>query len=294
MALAFHEWVSFNGKAYATDVEYSYRKTIFETNVHTIMQHNSGNHSWTMGMNKFTDLTADEFASQFAHKYTVREQVPYTRKNLRVPEGIDWRTYGAVTPVKNQFSYDGGWAFAATGAIEGAWAISNGTLLSLSEQQLIDCSPAESNQGYIDSAFQYVIDAKGITTETTYPYTGAGPGNCTMIGIPTAATLTKYAHVPSNSEDALLAAVAQQPIAVAIDAGNPAFQFYSSGIITGDCGSDLDHTVLIIGYGSEEWVVKNSWGVDWGDNGYVRISRGNTYGPTGQCGILAAPSYPIV
>ena len=305
---SFHEWAGLTGREYKDASEYSYRKGVFEDNLQKIVKHNSEGHSWQMGLNKFADLTADEFRALYTGGYRNYNRHHAHKKGGRLgktrhvykdlPAGIDWRTAGAVTPVKNQQQCGSCWSFSSTGASEGAWAIANGTLVSLSEQQLIDCSTAQGNQGcnggMMDDAFQYVIQNGGLTTEDEYPYTATGPNTCEAAGKPVAAKITGYTDVPPNSDEALMAAVAKQPVSVAIEADQSAFQFYTSGVMTAACGSNLDHGVLVVGYNSDAWVVKNSWGADWGDNGYIQLARGTEYDPSGQCGILLSSSYPIV
>jgi C1A family cysteine protease len=303
-APSFYEWADLTGRKYKDVAETMYRRSVFEDNLQTILKHNSEGYSWQMGLNKFADLTADEFKARYTGGY--RSQKPKktgrlgkTRQVYKdLPAGIDWRTAGAVTPVKNQQQCGSCWSFSSTGAIEGAWFLSNGTLVSLSEQQLIDCSTAQGNQGcnggMMDDAFQYVIQNGGLTTEDEYPYTATGPNTCEAAGKPVAAKIIGYTDVTPNSDEALMAAVAKQPVSVAIEADQSAFQFYTSGVMTAACGSNLDHGVLVVGYNSAAWVVKNSWGADWGDNGYIQLARGTAYDPAGQCGILLAASAPQI
>jgi len=220
------------------------------------------------------------------------------------PTAWDWRTKGAVTPIKDQGQCGSCWAFSATGSSEGAWALKKGnTLVSLSEQQLVDCSGSFQNQGcnggLMDYAFQYIIANGGITSEAEYPYT-AQTGNC-MSPLPAeVATLSKYADVKQNSESSLLTAATIGPVSVAIEADQESFQFYQSGIYADpNCGTQLDHGVLVVGWGQAAstkqnyWIVKNSWGTSWGDNGYIYMARGIN-APYGICGIAMEPSYPIV
>ena len=303
---SFYEWTGLTGRTYTDMAETLYRKGVYDRNLERIMKHNSEGHSWTMTVNKFADLTADEFKARFTGGY-----MPASKKNTKVgrlgktrqvykdlPAGVDWRTQGAVTPVKNQQQCGSCWSFSSTGSIEGAWAIAKGQLVSLSEQQLVDCSTAQGNQGcnggMMDYAFQYVIQNGGITTEDEYPYTATGPNNCSATGKPIAATISSYTDVPANSDEALMFAVSKQPVSVAIEADQAAFQFYTSGVMSAACGTNLDHGVLVVGYNSDAWVVKNSWGPDWGDNGYIQLARGSAYDPSGQCGILMSASYPVV
>jgi C1A family cysteine protease len=301
---SFYEWAGLTGRDYKGVAETLYRKGVYEDNLRTIINHNTEGHSWKMGVNKFADLTADEFKARYTGGYRARNhkksgRLGKTRQVYKdLPAGIDWRTEGAVTPVKNQQQCGSCWSFSTTGAIEGAWFLSNGTLVSLSEQQLIDCSTAQGNQGcnggMMDYAFEYVIQNGGLTTEDAYPYTATGPNTCEAAGKSIAAKISGYTDVPANSDNALMLAVSKQPVSVAIEADQAAFQFYTSGVLTAACGSSLDHGVLVVGYNSAAWIVKNSWGADWGDNGYIQLARGSAYDPAGQCGILSDPSYPTV
>lgn len=305
--LNFSEWVANHNKHYVGLSELNYRREVYQTNVDKILEHNAANHSWTMGLNKFADLTAEEFKARYTGGFSgaskVKQNHTYKHSgNLRtpstLPESIDWREQGAVTPVKNQQQCGSCWSFSTTGSVEGAWFIAKGELVNLSEQQLVDCSTAEGNQGcnggMMDYAFQYIINNKGITTEVEYPYTATGPNECQATGKPVAATLTSYTDVPTNSDMSLATAVAQQPVSVAIEADQAAFQFYTGGIMTATCGTNLDHGVLVVGYTSDAWIVKNSWGPDWGDQGYIQLGRGTQFGASGQCGILEVPSFPNV
>jgi C1A family cysteine protease len=216
-------------------------------------------------------------------------------------DSIDWRDLGAVTPVKNQGSCGSCWSFSATEAIEGAWQISTGGLVSLSEQQMVDCSIKYGNMGcyggIMDNAFEYVIDNGGLCTEEDVPYVGSG-GTCgTCVPV---ATISSCVDVTPNNESELKRALNTGPVSVAIEADKDAFQLYTGGIITSElCGTALDHGVLVVGYGTDNgvdyWTIKNSWGSDWGEDGYVRIARDDSNVLNGGiCGIASLPSYPVV
>jgi cathepsin L len=220
----------------------------------------------------------------------------------KVASSVDWRAQGAVTPVKNQGQCGSCWSFSATGSMEGAHQIKTGNLVSLSEQQLIDCSTAQGNQGcnggLMDQAFQYVISAGGITAEAQYPYTATGPNTC-QTNVTSVASISSFVDVTPGSESALMTAVNLGPVSVAIEADQQCFQFYSGGILSDpSCGMQLDHGVLVVGYGTDStapagkqdyWIVKNSWGASWGESGYIRLVRGSN-----ECGIAQEPSYPVV
>jgi C1A family cysteine protease len=192
------------------------------------------------------------------------------------------------------------WAFSTVAATEGINQLTTGKLVSLSEQELVDCDTQGEDQGceggLMEDGFEFIIKNHGITTEANYPYQAAD-GTCnSKKEASRIAKITGYESVPANSEAALLKAVASQPISVSIDAGGSDFQFYSSGVFTGQCGTELDHGVTAVGYGetsdgTKYWLVKNSWGTSWGEEGYIRMQR-DTEAEEGLCGIAMDSSYP--
>jgi C1A family cysteine protease len=225
---------------------------------------------------------------------------------VSAPASVDWSTNSnVVTPVKNQGSCGSCWAFSATGAIEGAYGIKNNKQISHSEQQLVDCAGLRAgygnmgcNGGLMDNAFTYGQDYV-LQTESAYPYNAVG-GTCAVTDKKGSAhSVVSFVDVTPNSEAALTAAVAQQPVSIAIQANQIGFQAYSSGVFNGNCGTNLDHGVLLVGYGTDSasglnyWKVKNSWGATWGEAGYIRIARNDATGP-GLCGVQMQPSYPNV
>jgi len=301
-AMPFSTWASLHGKTYAP-TERDYRESVYMNNVKKIVRHNADGHSWTMGVNKFADLTAEEFKGRFIGTFNHTGAASNETVELgALPASVDWTTKGAVTAVKNQEQCGSCWAFSTTGSVEGAWFLSNGTLVSLSEQQLVDCSTAEGNEGcnggLMDYGFEYIVKNKGITTEVAYPYTATGPNKCVAAGKPVAATLSGYKDVAVNSEVALMTAIALTPVSVAVEADQSVFQFYTGGVMDSACGTQLDHGVLAVGYGTlggkDYYLVKNSWGADWGVKGYIMLARGAKFNPAGQCGIQMAASYPVV
>jgi hypothetical protein len=298
----FSKWIAQHNKKYNHE-NFFYRYTVFKRNMDHITVHNKGKHSYTLGMNAFGDLTPEEFKATYAsgykridNSYLRSKNGPAPRPHPRKPlDSVDWRTQGAVTPVKNQQQCGSCWAFSAIGALEGAHAIKTKTLTSYSEQQLVDCSTAEGNQGcnggLMDQAFQYIMKTK-MCTEAKYPYK-AVDGQC-QDSMCTGTMISSYTDVTPNNEMALLTAVNQQPVSIAIEADQQVFQFYSGGILDDpSCGTQLDHGVLVVGYGTDSgkdfWIVKNSWGDSWGEEGYIRMVRGQN-----ECGLATEPSYPVM
>ena len=279
-------------------------------NLHNIIIHNlDHNQTFTMGVNQFTDLTAMEFKEQFVGG--LKTEVggygckSFSSSAVGAPASVDWRAKGAVTSVKDQGQCGSCWTFSSTGAVEGAWAISKGKLVDLSEQQLVDCATGISygshacNGGQMDGAFKYIIE-HGQCAASAYPYTSGTTltgGSCKACSA--VATLSSCSDVKANDQISLKAAVAQQPVSIAIEADTRYFQSYAGGVLTStSCGTNLDHGVLIVGYGTENgqdyWLVKNSWGTTWGEKGYVKIARSSSVSDAGVCGIAMEPSFPSV
>jgi len=282
--------------------------TNFSKNYKNIVEHNMElNNTFSLRLNEYADMSQDDFRNYMLGyngntlKMSSNEGCDtFTRnENVEVPVSVDWREHNAVTPIKNQGQCGSCWSFSATGAMEGAWAIKSGNLVSLSEQQLVDCSGSFGNQGcnggLMDYAFEYAIE-NGMCTEEEEPYEGKDD-NCKKCAA--AVHFTKCMDVTPNNQIDLKSAVAQQPISVAIEADTFTFQFYNSGVLSSkDCGTNLDHGVLVVGYGSENgndyWLVKNSWGSSWGDSGYVKILRSDSADDQGICGIAMSASFPLV
>jgi C1A family cysteine protease len=300
---SFTHWAKFHGKVYQP-TERDYRNYIFNTNLERIYLHNTfGNASWSMAVNKFADMSPREWRAKYLGlaKNTYANRTYSAVKSSALPASVDWTEHGAVTPVKDQGQCGSCWAFSSTGALEGAWFLKNGSLFNVSEQQLVDCSTAQGNEGcnggLMDDAFQYVIE-NGLTTEAAYPYTATGPNACKAAGKAKVVTASGFTDVVPNSETALMSALTEQPVSVAVEADQGSFQFYSGGVMTASCGTQLDHGVLAVGYGTvggqDYYKVKNSWGEDWGMKGYILLGRGSAFGSQGQCGIQMAASFPVV
>jgi hypothetical protein len=296
----FTAWVNEYGKAYET-AEFFNRFKIFKANLDIIREHNAQNYSWTMGMNEFGDMTWEEFRSIYIggtkavqREYLRSKNYPTEKPKGSIPTSLDWRAKGAVTPVKNQGQCGSCWAFSTTGSVEGAHEIATGTLVSLSEQQLVDCAGSQGNQGcnggLMDDAFEYIIKNGGICSEASYPYKGVDGSckKCTPV-----ATISSYVNNPSGNEQDLYQLIQNGPVSIAIEADQSGFQFYKNGVFSGACGHNLDHGVLIVGYGTENskpyWIVKNSWGPSWGMSGYILMIEGKN-----ECGLDLSASQPKV
>ncbi|KAG8186595.1 hypothetical protein JTE90_019917 [Oedothorax gibbosus] len=283
------------------------RRLIWENNVARIQKHNLeadlNMHSFKLGINHFSDKVPQEYYKLNGIKIGNRtnsktNSIFLAPSNAQYPISVDWRKEGLVTEVKDQKACGSCWAFSATGSLEGQHKRKTGKLVSLSEQNLVDCAGGEGNDGcdggLIDSAFDYV-KKHGIDTETSYPYI-AKEQKCHFKKENIGATLTGYVDVQENDETDLMKAVATVgPVSVAINAQGPLFMHYKSGIYdVDDCDpKGLNHGVLAVGYGSENgqdyWIVKNSWGPNWGESGYIRMARNKNL-----CGIAAMASYPLV
>jgi len=304
---AFESFKTEYGKTYQTEIEEVYRFAVFKQNLDFVNNWDASIRGFSVKMNSFGDLTTAEFASMYnglknatRSKEQKRWFVPPTGQVLA--DTVDWRQKGAVTPIKNQGQCGSCWSFSATGSMEGAYFLAGNSLVSLSEQNLVDCSVAEGNQGckggWMDQAFEYVIKNHGIDTEASYRYTATGPNACKFSSTNVGATISSYHDIPEGSESALQAAANQQPVSVAIDASHQSFQFYNGGIYyEAQCSrTNLDHGVLVVGYGSnggsqgDYWIVKNSWGTSWGTQGYINMARNRN----NNCGIATAASYPVV
>uniref|UniRef100_A0A9I9CZ95 Vignain n=1 Tax=Cucumis melo TaxID=3656 RepID=A0A9I9CZ95_CUCME len=284
------------------------RFSVFKENVNHVFTVNQMNKPYKLKLNKFADMSNYEFVNFYA-----RSNISHFRKlhgrrrgaggfmyeqDTDLPSSVDWRERGAVNAIKEQGTCGSCWAFSSVAAVEAINKIKTNQLLSLSEQELLDCNYRNKgcNGGFMEIAFDFIKRNGGIATENSYPYHGSrGLCRSSRISSPIV-KIDGYESVPEN-EDALMQAVANQPVSVAIDAAGRDFQFYWQAIFDGYCGTELNHGVVAIGYGTTEdgtdyWIVRNSWGVGWGEDGYVRMKRGVEQ-PEGLCGIAMEASYPI-
>ncbi|CAG2209712.1 CTSL [Mytilus edulis] len=304
-----NEWELFKtsyNKIYSDNVEDLNRRQIWEDNVRFIEHHNMaadrGEHSFWLGINHLADMSLDEVSqmmTQYGNNRSLDGSTYLPPSNVNTPEEVDWRKQGYVTPVKNQGHCGSCWSFAATGSLEGQHFRKTGKLVSLSEQNLVDCSSNYGNKGchggYVSKAYQYIKDNGGIDTESSYPYE-ATDDNCRFKENDVGATAKGFTNIKSGDEKALQSAVATVgPIAVGVDVKRP-FQFYRSGIFDDPTCSSVtyNHGVLVVGYGTENgqdyWLVKNSWSAFWGMDGYIKMSRNKN----NQCAIATDALYPLV
>ncbi|XP_065875948.1 vignain-like [Euphorbia lathyris] len=284
------------------------RFNVFKENLKHVHKENQKDKLYKLKLNKFADMTNHEFlqhhggskVSHFRMLHGPRKVTGFSHENTyNLPSSVDWRKKGAVTDVKNQGKCGSCWAFSSVAAVEGINKIKTGKLVSLSEQELVDCSSDNNGcgGGLMEQAFSFIKNNGGLATEINYPYT-AKDGSCDSAKMNSGmVTIDGYEMVPERDEHALMKALANQPIAIAMDAGGRDLQFYSEGVFTGDCGTELNHGVALVGYGTsidgtKYWIVKNSWGNDWGENGYIRMERGVDR-EEGLCGLTLEASYPV-
>jgi len=304
------EWEHFKlkyGRNLLTGQEHDARKNIFANNLKFIEKHNAehalGLHTHTVGINQFADLTNEEFVQQFTG-FKAMDGLPESSVEIigRRPAQIDWRQKNAVTPVKDQGQCGSCWAFSAIGTIEGAYAKKSGLLVSLSEQNLVDCSTYINNGcngGNPFVALLFTIQQGGIATEKSYPYEAQQANQCRYEGKEVGASISDARRIKQGSEEDLQNALAEiGPVSVAIDAANPSFRFYKEGVYYEEnCSStNLNHGVLAVGYGTtrrffgqDYYIVKNSWGTGWGDSGYIKMAMNRN----NHCGIASTASYAI-
>nr|AFP73333.1 cysteine protease [Solanum peruvianum] len=305
-----HElWMSRHGRVYKDEVEKGERFMIFKENMKFIESVNkAGNLSYKLGMNEFADITSQEFLAKFTglnipNSYLSPSPMSSTEFKINdlsdddMPSNLDWRESGAVTQVKHQGRCGCCWAFSAVGSLEGAYKIATGNLMEFSEQELLDCTTNNygCNGGFMTNAFDFIIENGGISRESDYEYLGE-QYTCRSQEKTAAVQISSYKVVPEG-ETSLLQAVTKQPVSIGIAASQD-LQFYAGGTYDGSCADRINHAVTAIGYGTDEkgqkyWLLKNSWGTSWGENGFMKIIR-DSGNPSGLCDIAKMSSYPNI
>ena len=310
----FEKWVNEFKIAIETDEQYSSILEKWVSNNKFIEEINAKNLTFTLGHNQFSGMDSNDFS-----KYLGISGILYADNNINIksiasnstlPETVNWIDNGAVTNVKDQGQCGSCWSFSTTGALEGAYYVKYGMLESFSEQQLVDCDNIRNGGkdlgckgGLMDNAFTWIGDNNGLCYENDYPYISGqtkSSGSCkTSCKNIKNSKITEFVDIIKSSDTEMMSAVAQQPVSIAIQADQREFQLYKSGVFTASCGVDLDHGVLVVGYGTENnldyYLVKNSWSTTWGDKGYIKLGRGKQYNNgDGQCGLLLQGSYPVL
>ena len=313
-SISFEDWVHTH-KINVTD--HIYKNWLDNENY--INKINSLNLTYSLGHNAYSGYSSEEFSNIMGFKNSHEKVVGQEQEligNIELPVSIDWRQKGVVNNVKDQGQCGSCWAFSTISSVESAVAIKTGVLNSLSEQQLVDCDSLMyggrdhgCNGGLMDNAFTWIHNNNGVCSGASYPYMS---GNTKTAGIcqktcknVVNTAVVKYIDIQKNSDTAMMNALALQPVSVAIEADQKDFQLYSSGVFTAGCGTNLDHGVGLVGYGTmnnvDYYILRNSWGSSWGSGGYMYLGRGNnpnTGNPynngAGQCGVLGEASYPVM
>lgn len=313
---AWNSYKLAHNKNYGSDAEEQARKNIFQSNLERVIEHNKlfekGYVSYKKGLNSFSDMSDEEFSIQMygtnASTIVVNSDnsidgigapvTSFDESDVEIPDSIDWRTKGAVTPVEQQGTCGSCWTFASTGALEAALFLKTGNLIELSKQNLLDCVRPEHDQCYPASfrdAYNYIIKNGGINSESSYPYTGE-KGKCNYKSADSVTTIRSYVSLPKGDEGALTKAIGTiGPVTVAIN--DDLIKDYTGGVFYDPKCEKFksNHVILAVGYGTDPkhgdyYLIKNSWGTDWGEEGYIRFARNKN----NVCGIASWPGYPIV
>jgi len=307
----FRKWVAEYRMTFLNDI---HRQSVFVKWVDNhifIEKNNAANKTYVLGHNQFSGMDLDEYRIRLGFLELRSEPKQYDTTSTEVSmDSVDWVAKGAVSAVKDQGQCGSCWSFSTTGALEGAYAIKYGTLAVFSEQQLVDCDTLGNggrdhgcNGGLMDNAFSWIKKNNGLCSEQNYPYvsgTTKSAGSCEKsCSNVKGSAIVKYVDVEPKSDSAFISALNGRPLSVAIEADQREFQLYKSGVFTGSCGTNLDHGVLVVGYGTDNgqayYKIKNSWSTTWGEGGYIRIGRGDQYNNgAGQCGVLMEASYPVL
>jgi xylem cysteine proteinase len=322
----FKQWASDHKiELPSDDSRFLHMLTNWRNNDKLIDETNFKNLTYTLGHNAYSAMNSDEFAelmrfgynreiiSSMSSDYSGSAQIS---SNVGAPASVDWRTKGVVSPIQDQGQAGTCYSFSTTAAIETALAIKTGTLTKMSEQQIVDCSTIKNggpnmgvNGGQISATFEWVDKNGGLCAESAYPYvsgttktTGTCQKGCSKVS---GSAVSSVVDVKPKSDSELMNAISTTIVSIAIEADQSTFQLYKSGVFTGACGTNLDHAVALVGYGTsngvEYYTMRNSWGASWGQSGYMLIGKGNDpatgkpyNGGAGQCGLLMEASYPVM
>lgn len=298
------EWENFKktySKVYRSYGEELERKALFDETLEFVNEHNAkyaaGLSTFNTAINERSDWTQEEWSSILTAQAPTGVREVEALSSAKAPSSHDFRDYNMVTGVKDQARCGSCWAFAVTGAVEGAWARSSGTLYSLSEQELVDCGDGSCDGGWTSRAYETIMAQGGQMKESDYPYT-AKDEYCKYNNGQAVAHISTYRNVASmNAPNMVNTLYANSPLAVLIDASSKSFQSYSSGVYYDpSCSqSTINHAVLAVGYdmsgssSQQYWIVKNSWGSGWGDRGYISMRMG-----VNQCNVERYVDYPVV
>jgi C1A family cysteine protease len=314
----FEEWAAkYNYDVYSGN-KYLDLFSKWVSNHKFIEETNAKNLTYTLGHNQFSAMDLNDFRTYLGYnifdmqenKSLFENDKQFLRGNL--PSSVNWVEVGGVTHVKDQGQCGSCWSFSTTGALEGAYFVKYGVLFSFSEQQLVSCDNYRNianrgtdhgcSGGLMDNAFKWIENNDGLCTENDYPYVsgnGVVPTCISTCDEVKGSGIVNFYDVKPSDDTAMMTAISKQPVSIAIEADQREFQLYKSGVYTGTCGTNLDHGVLVVGYGSidgnDYYLVKNSWSQSWGDDGYIKLGRGASYNKgDGQCGVLLQGSYPVL